>query len=69
MNRYLALRHLCWKETRQVLPLVWMQLALAVGLHVLLLVHPQSASAWTLTPKILLFAGMPSLFALGVGAP
>ena len=68
MNRYLALRHLCWKETRQVLPLVWMQLALAVGLHVLLLVHPQSASAWTLTPKILLFAGMPSLFALGVGA-
>ena len=28
MNRYLALRHLCWKEVRQLLPLVWMLLGL-----------------------------------------
>jgi hypothetical protein len=64
MNRYLALRHLCWKEIRQVLPLVWMQLILGVCFQLLFLLGDNRSSM----PRILLFAGMPSLFALGVGA-
>ena len=64
MNRYLALRHLCWKEVRQVLPLVWMQLGLGVCFQLLLLFQPNK----TFVPRFLVFAGMPVLFALGVGA-
>lgn len=64
MNRYLALRHLCWKEIRQVLPLVWMQLILGICFQLLFLLEGNRSSM----PRILLLAGMPSLFALGVGA-
>nr|MCU0874096.1 hypothetical protein [Pirellulaceae bacterium] len=64
MNRYLALRHLCWKEIRQVLPLVWMQLGLGVCFQLLLLFQPND----TFVFRFLVFAGMPVLFALGVGA-
>lgn len=64
MNRYLALRCLCWKEIRQVLPLVWMQLILGICFQLLFLLGDNRSSM----PRILLFAGMPSLFALGVGA-
>ncbi len=64
MNRNLALRHLCWKEVRQVLPLVWMQLGLGVCFQLLFLLQPDRA----FVPRFLVFAGMPSLFALGVGA-
>lgn len=64
MNRYLALRYLCWKETRQLLPLVWMQLVLGICFQLLFLLQQDQS----FTPRILLFAGMPSLFALGVGA-
>jgi len=64
MNRYLALRYLCWKETRQVLPLVWMQLILGICLQLLFFVQHDGS----FMPRILLFAGMPTLFALGVGA-
>ncbi len=63
MNRKLALRHLWWKEVRQVLPLVWMQLGLGVCFHLLFLLHPDR----TYAPRFLVFAGMPSLFAAGVG--
>ncbi|MCL4207341.1 MAG: hypothetical protein KJ000_33075 [Pirellulaceae bacterium] len=64
MNRQLALRRLCWKEVRQVLPLVWMQLGLGICFQVLLLFQRQNP----FTPQMMLIAGMPSLFALGVGA-
>jgi len=64
MNRHFVLRYLCWKETRQVLPLVWMQLVLGIGFQLLFALQPNQ----TFTPRILLFAGMPSLFALGVGS-
>jgi ABC-type transport system involved in multi-copper enzyme maturation permease subunit len=64
MNRHLALRYLCWKETRQVLPLVWMQLVLGIGFQLLFALQHNK----TFTPHLLLFAGMPSLFALGVGS-
>ncbi len=64
MNRYLALRYLCWKEVRQVLPLVWMQMVLGVGFQLLFLLQPNKV----FVPRILIFAGMPGLFALGVGA-
>jgi len=64
MNRHLALRYLCWKETRQVLPLVWMQLVLGIGFQLLFVLQHDK----TFTPHMLLFAGMPSLFALGVGS-
>ncbi len=64
MNRSPAFRHLFWKETRQVLPLVWMQLGLGVFLQWLFL-FPR---ADTFTLRLFAFGGMPSLFALGVGA-
>ncbi len=64
MNRSVALRHLCWKEARQVLPLIWMQLFLGLFFQFLVLFQ----GFGTFTPRLLLFAGMPSLFALGVGA-
>ncbi len=64
MNRSVALRHLCWKEARQVLPLIWMQLFLGLFFQFLVLFQRFG----TFTPRLLLFAGMPSLFALGVGA-
>jgi hypothetical protein len=64
MNRQLALRRLCWKEVRQVLPLVWMQLGLGICFQLLLLLQRENPY----TPQIMLIAGMPSLFALGVGA-
>jgi hypothetical protein len=63
MNRYLALRYLRWKEVRQVLPLVWMQLGLGLCFQLLFLLHPNR----TFVPRFLVFAGMPSLFAAGVG--
>jgi len=63
MNRKLALRHLWWKEVRQVLPLVWMQLGLGLCFQLLFLLHPDR----TYVPRFLVFAGMPSLFAAGVG--
>ncbi len=63
MNRSLALRYLCWKEVRQVLPLVWMQLVLGLCFQLLCLLHPDRA----FVPRFLVFAGMPSLFAVGVG--
>ena len=63
MNRSLALRYLCWKEVRQVLPLVWMQLGLGLCLQLLFLLHPNRM----FVPRFLVFAGMPSLFAVGAG--
>ncbi|HPM80811.1 MAG TPA: hypothetical protein PLF81_08925 [Candidatus Anammoximicrobium sp.] len=63
MNRKLVLGHLWWKEVRQVLPLVWMQLALGLCFQLLFLLHPDR----TYVPRFLVFAGMPSLFAAGVG--
>jgi len=63
MNRSLALRYLCWKEIRQVLPLVWMQLVLGSCFQLLFLLHPDR----TYVPRFLVFAGMPSLFAVGAG--
>lgn len=63
MNRSLALRYLCWKEVRQILPLVWMQLGLGLcfQLQYLLLLDR------SYVPRFLVFAGMPSLFAVGAG--
>ncbi len=63
MNRKLVLGHLWWKEVRQVLPLVWMQLGLGVCFQLLFLFHPETAYV----PRFLVFVGMPSLFAAGVG--
>ena len=59
-----TLRHLCWKEVRQVLPLVWMVLGLGVCVQLLLLLLSDRA----FVPRFfLVFAGMPSLFAVGAG--
>jgi hypothetical protein len=63
MNRSLALRYLCWKEVRQVLPLVWMQLGLGLCFQLLFLLHPNRM----FVPRFLVFAGMPTLFAVGAG--
>lgn len=65
MTRDYALRSLYWKETRQVLPLVWMQLGLCVAAHLLVSLWETDAS---LRARAVLVVGMPSLFALGVGA-
>jgi hypothetical protein len=64
MNRQTALRALFWKDTRQILPLVWLQLGLGVVLQLLIMLNRQSP----FTPQLLVIMGMPSLFALGVGA-
>jgi hypothetical protein len=64
MNRRTALRALFWKDTRQILPLVWLQLGLGIVLQLLIMLNRQSP----FTPQVLLIVGMPSLFALGVGA-
>ena len=65
MNRSLVLRRLCWKEFRQLLPLVLMLAAIGLVFQVLLLIsEPQHTS---LTQN-LFFSGLPGLFAAGVGA-
>jgi hypothetical protein len=64
MNRRSALGSLFWKETRQILPLVWLQLGLGIVLQLLIMLNRQSP----FTPQLLVIMVMPSLFALGVGA-
>jgi hypothetical protein len=64
MNRRTALHALFWKDTRQILPLVWLQLGLGIVLQLLIMLNRQNP----FTPQVLLIVGMPSLFALGVGA-
>ncbi len=64
MNRRSALGSLFWKETRQILPLVWLQLGLGILLQLLIMLNRQNPFA----PQLLVIVAMPSLFALGVGA-
>jgi hypothetical protein len=63
MNRHVALRALCWKEVRQVLPLVWMQLGLGFCFQLLFLFQSDQAAV----PRPFVLVTMPCLFAVGVG--
>ena len=66
MNRSLVLRRLCWKEFRQLWPLVVMLAAIGLVFQLLLLmsVYPRDQSGL----QNLIFLGLPGLFAAGVGA-
>ncbi len=66
MNRSLAIRRLCWKEFRQLLPLVLMIAAVGLMLHLLFLLSVDQRDPTSL--KNLVFLGLPILFAAGVGA-
>ena len=66
MNRSLVLRRLCWKEFRQLLPLVLMLAAIGLVFQVLLLISVYQRDHSSL--QNLLFLGLPGLFAAGVGA-
>ena len=65
MNRSLVLRRLCWKEFRQLLPLVLMLAAIGLVFQVLLLISESQDTSLT---QNLFFSGLPGLFAAGVGA-
>lgn len=66
MNRSLVLRRLCWKEFRQLLPLVLMLAAIGLVFQVLLLISVYQRDQSRV--QNLLFLGLPGLFAAGVGA-
>ena len=65
MNRNLVLQRLCWKEFRQLWPLILM--LAVIGLLLQLLILPPDPSHTNLT-RNMLFLGLPGLFAAGVGA-
>jgi hypothetical protein len=66
MNRNLAIRRLCWKELRQLLPLVGLLLLVGTGLQILAWLAPFGGRMpWRDAAALL---GMPGLFAAGVGA-
>ncbi|HUP78134.1 MAG TPA: ABC-2 transporter permease [Pirellula sp.] len=64
MIRSLVIRRLCWKEFRQLSPLVLMLAAIGLMLHLLFLLSAYNQSSM----QNLLFLGLPGLFAAGVGA-
>ena len=65
MNRSIALRRLCWKEYRQLWPLIVMLAPIALLLQALMSIQitPDRAPM-----AIAFFQGIPCLFAAGVGA-
>ena len=65
MNRSVVLRRLCWKEFRQLLPLVVMLAAIGLVFQILLLISKPQHTSLT---QNLFFSGLPGLFAAGVGA-
>ncbi len=65
MNRNLVLRRLCWKEYRQLWPLIVMLAAIALVLQTLVMMMNSWDRGET---SIAFFFGLPSLFAAGVGA-
>ncbi len=65
MNRNLVLRRLCWKEFRQLWPLIVMLAVIGLLFQLLtLLSNPSNANL----TRNLFFLGLPGLFAAGVGA-
>ena len=65
MNRSVALRRLCWKEYRQLWPLIVMLAPIALVLQALIL----DMNTLEREPKAMaFFRGIPCLFAAGVGA-
>ena len=66
MNRSLVIRRLCWKEFRQLLPLVLMLAAIGLMLHLLYMLSVQQPNQFG--TQNLLILGLPGLFAAGVGA-
>ncbi len=65
MNRRLVLKRLCWKEFRQLWPLIVMLAVIGLLFQVLVLISDPSS---TNLLRNLLFLGLPGLFAAGVGA-
>ncbi len=65
MNRSLVLKRLCWKEFRQLWPLIVMLAVIGLLFQVLVLISDPSS---TNLLRNLLFLGLPGLFAAGVGA-
>ena len=65
MNRNLVLQRLCWKEFRQLLPLIVMLAVIGLLFQLLTLLSDPSHTNLT---RNLFFAGLPGLFAAGVGA-
>ena len=66
MNRSLVLRRLCWKEFRQLWPLVLM--LAVIGLLFQILISLSNPSHTDDLTRNLFFSGLPGLFAAGVGA-
>jgi len=66
MNRSLALKRLCWKEYRQLLPLIVM--LAAIGLIMQLLFLLSDSPSEQIETHHLVLVGLPGLFAAGVGA-
>lgn len=65
MNRSLALKRLCWKEYRQLLPLIVMLAAIGLMFQLLFLMSYEPNQ---LDVHHLFLVGLPALFAAGVGA-
>ena len=66
MDRSLVLRRLCWKEYRQLMPLVVMLAVVALILQSFILINGRGLhNTWL---PLYFFFGLPGLFAAGVGA-
>jgi len=66
MNRNLALKRLCWKEYRQLLPLIVMLAAIGMVMQLLFLLS--TTPTYLSHPRHFVLVGLPGLFAAGVGA-